>query len=95
MVIPEQQVLQHIPRRMGNNRALDDAVKCICSNGSTKPGPVYSEALVSLQKALNHSGEAVASETLGAAILLQMFEHSVDHAEFRWVVHANGVIRYV
>jgi hypothetical protein len=95
MVIPEQQVLQHLPRRLGSNRALDDAVKCICSNGSTKPGPVYSEALASLQKALNHSDQATTSETLAAAILLQMFEHSVEHAEFRWLVHANGVISMI
>lgn len=95
MVIPERQVLRHIPRRLGANRALDDAVKCICNASSaplSKPGPMYSDALYSLQKALDHSEQSMSTETLGAATLLQMFEHSVDHAEFRWMVHANGVI---
>jgi hypothetical protein len=101
MVIPETQLLQHIPRRLGINRALDNAVKCICSanstslHGSSKPGPIYSEALNSLQQALNDADKSLSSETLGAAILLQMFEHSVDHSEFRWVVHANGVINII
>ena len=101
MVIPETQLLQHIPRRLGSNRALDNAVKCICSanstslDGSSKAGPIYSEALSSLQQALNDANQSLSSETLGAAILLQMFEHSVDHSEFRWVVHANGVINII
>lgn len=94
-VIPEHQILQHIPRRLGSNRALDDAVKCVCSDGSLKPGQIYNNALNSLQKALSHSEQSISSETLGAATLLQMFEHSVDHAEYRWIVHANGVINMI
>ena len=96
VVLPEHQLLQHIPRRLGHNRALDDAVQCICTTPSRStpettpaiPEKQYGEALHSLQRALGNSNVASASETLGAAILLQMFEHSVDHSEFRWVVHA-------
>lgn len=101
MVIPETQLLQHIPRRLGRSRALDNAVKCICNANShsadsaSRAGPMYSEALNSLQQALNDTDHSLSSETLGAAILLQMFEHSIDHSEFRWVVHANGVINII
>jgi hypothetical protein len=56
------------------------------------PRSLYSDALSSLQQALNDTEQSVSSETLGAAVLLQMFEHSVDHAESRWLIHANGVI---
>ena len=99
VVIPEHQLLKHIPRRVGHSQALDDAVKCICSTGNnhcspdTMPAAVYSEALCSLQEALKDLDQSPTSETLAAAVLLQMFEHSVDHSELRWLIHANGVIK--
>ena len=105
VVVSEQRLLQHIPKRIGHSTALDDAIKCVCSpypsigsplvdtNGSMVAGRLYSRALRSLNRALSDTQESQSSETLAAAILLQMFEHSVDHAEFRWVVHANGVIK--
>lgn len=95
VVVPAHQILQHLPRRLGSSRALDTAVKCVCSNGSAAPGPIYSEALANLQEALNRSDRAVTSETLAAAMLLQMYEHSVDHAEYRWIIHARGVISMI
>ena len=93
MVIPEHQLFQLLPCRLGQNNALDDAVKCICTtntNGDSKP---YVKALHSLQDALNDANRSVTSETLAAATLLQMFEQYVDSADTAWLIHANGVIR--
>ena len=99
VIMPEHQLLKHIPQRVGHSQALDNAVKCICSTGGshgspeTMPAAIYSEALCSLQEALKDPDKSPTSETLAAAVLLQMFEHSVDHSELRWLIHANGVIK--
>ena len=105
LVVPEQLLLEHIPQRIGHSRALDDAVICICSarppretsldtvNVPMTTGSPYLTALKSLQSSLDDAKLAVSSETLAAATLLQMYEHSVDQPERAWVVHSDGVIK--
>ena len=56
-------------------------------------GASYLRALRSLQGALDHDHSSVAAETLAAATLLQMYEHSVASAHGGWLVHAKGVIK--
>lgn len=105
MVIPELYLFEQLPRRLGHNRALDNAVKLICASnvsqqgagavsaGSQAPTTEYVHALRSLQRALDDEHECVTSETLAAATLLQMYEHYVDSSSVGWTVHADGVIK--
>jgi hypothetical protein len=98
MVVSEKHILQQIPVRIGQSPALDDAVKCICgasqlAKDTCTSSPRYAKALQSLQQALQRTEGSVASETMAAALLLQMHEHSVSHTEFAWVAHANGVVK--
>ena len=104
MVIPEQQLLQLIPVRLGQSQALDDAVRCICSTPtqydqyltegkvSSTPAP-YLAAINSLQRSLLDDEACTASETMAAATLLQMYEHSAHETGSGWIAHANGVIK--
>jgi len=108
VVIPDQHVLKHIPIRIGTSKALDDAVNCICSDNGvgerkladmpfTQCVPssslLYSKALMSLQRALSEEGERISAESMAAATLLQMHEHSMAPSCRGWIAHARGVIR--
>lgn len=77
-----------LPRRTGHEPALDTAIKCVASilrrrRSSRDPsadGPPpgalaqYGDALRRLQDALNDTGRSRSAETLGATILLLLFE---------------------
>ncbi|KAK5174099.1 uncharacterized protein LTR77_001179 [Saxophila tyrrhenica] len=100
MVVPEQHILRHIPVRIGTNHALDDAVGCVCSDErrdsvctTIARSQMYPKALRSLQRVLTQEGKAISAETMAAATLLQMHEHSMAPSSSGWVTHANGVIR--
>ena len=104
VVVSESHLFQHIPKRLGESCALDDAVRCICSfpplvdtvETLDLAGVQYVRALRSLQRSLDDNNSSTASETLAAATLLQMHEHFTHQAHVSqrgWIVHANGVIR--
>lgn len=71
---------RHVPLRVGQNRALDDAIACIVNSwqtsrrGETQRRRDYAKALVSLQQCLDNKLECKSSETLGAALLLCEYE---------------------
>lgn len=92
--------LSFIPQRLGESKALDDAVKCICSTPSPDFGDDsitrrYLRALGSLQKALNNSIESMSSGTLAAATLLYIHEIFSSPFQQGWMVHADGVIKLI
>ncbi|KAK3713444.1 hypothetical protein LTR37_008402 [Vermiconidia calcicola] len=102
MIVPEHQILNQFVVRIGHSSALDDAVHCVCSRPNqsreteTKPfaqEQSYLKAINSLQRSLNDTERCLASETIAAATLLQMFEHSISPFQQNWVAHANGVIK--
>ncbi|KAK3690784.1 hypothetical protein LTR37_018958, partial [Vermiconidia calcicola] len=102
MIVPEHHILNHIAGRIGQSSALDDAVRCICScpkqptERKTTPlaqEKLYLKAINSLQRSLNDPERCLASDTIAAATLLQMFEHSMSPFQQNWVAHANGVIK--
>ena len=74
MVISNADILQQIPARIGQSRALDDAVACICKpptlasqSPSEFPSRLYANALTSLQRALQEDEKSAATETIAAA----------------------------
>lgn len=90
--------LSFIPKRLGESRALDDAVRCICSTpplqlGDDSTTRSYLKALASLQTALNDSAESMTSGTLTAATLLYIHEIFANPFQRSWMVHADGVIK--
>lgn len=105
-VLPFRPYLLFLPNRLGRNRALDDAVSCVCSatnaylrTGETNPNEAmvwYHRALRAIQEALLQPRLARASELLAAIMVLQWFE-----ARFRldggrnWVQHAQGAERLI
>jgi len=89
VVVPSELLLNHIPRRLGEHQALDDAVKVVCN--ATAPEETtraYGVALQSLQRSI---GRGITSETMAAAMLLQMHDFSRKHPQ--WAVHAKGVVK--
>lgn len=76
-----------IPSRIGYNKALDDAVSCLCTMYRSAPTTVvsspkatyqsYAKALASLRWCLSDPASCLEPETLCASILLQMCEVSI------------------
>lgn len=90
IVIPETRIMEHLPCRLGEDRALDDAVKLICTSDPSETIPAYGTALQSLQASIDCK---LSSETLGAATLLQMHDLFQNAGPvMSWAVHARGVI---
>lgn len=90
VVIPEFRIMEHLPRRLGEDRALDDAVKLICASGLSQTIRAYGAALRSLQDSIDRG---LSSEALGAATLLQMHDFFRQHSSAQtWAVHAKGAI---
>ncbi|KAK3114868.1 hypothetical protein LTR53_006366 [Teratosphaeriaceae sp. CCFEE 6253] len=96
-MMPATHILKHIPRRIGLNPALDDAVNCITQaplgHDSTRASVLYGVALRSLRRTLNDPRQCSAPETLAAASVLQMYEQHSNHPGQRWVHHARGVVK--
>lgn len=92
VVIPESRLMEHLPRHLGEGRALDDAVRLICSpSGHPQAVQAYGLALRSLRDSIAHG--SISTEALGAATLLQMHELSQGpQNSTSWVVHAKGVV---
>lgn len=92
VVIPESRLMEHLPRHLGEGRALDDAVRLICSpSGHPQTVQAYGLALRSLRDSIAHG--SISTEALGAATLLQMHELSQGPQDSAsWVVHAKGVV---
>ncbi|TKA38710.1 hypothetical protein B0A54_08673 [Friedmanniomyces endolithicus] len=95
--MPATHVLKHVPQRIGQNQALDDAVSCILYRPTAKDALAasrsYGTALSSLRTSLNDPVLSQAPETLAAASLLQMYEQYADRPGQTWVLHARGVVR--
>lgn len=90
-VMPAYVVLQYVPQLLGRSNSLDKAASCICSDGSAASQHAgYGRALRSIQVALWDDDTAVSSETLAAAVVLQMHENFIGHNSEGWV-HAKGV----
>lgn len=90
-VMPAYVVLQYVPQLLGRSKSLDQAASCICveeSAVSQRAG--YGRALRSIQAALLNEDTAASSETLAAAVVLQMHENFTGHNSEGWV-HAKGV----
>jgi hypothetical protein len=74
---------EFVPYRLGHNRALDDAVRCICIAYSSflcdkssvlQDRGEYCQALRSLRACLQDEKIALSSETLCAAMILRWYE---------------------
>jgi hypothetical protein len=75
-----------VPRRLGHNLALDDAISCICAIYRSRDSPLYTaskritrsyrKALASVRSHLGNPALRSTSEVLCASILLQYFEVS-------------------
>lgn len=81
--------MEHLPHRLGQDRALDDAVRLICASGPEATLDAYGRTLRSLQASIDRS---LSSEALGAATLLQMHDFFSRSNYQTWAVHATGVI---
>ena len=81
--------MEHLPRRLGEDAALDAAVKLICTLDQAETIRAYGMALRSLQSSIERG---LSSETLGAATLLQMHDFFRNFFYPTWAVHAKGVI---
>ncbi|KAK0796696.1 hypothetical protein LTR91_013803 [Friedmanniomyces endolithicus] len=96
-MMPATHVLKHVPQRIGQNQALDDAVSCILYRPTKQDALIasrsYGTALSSLRTFLDDPILSQAPETLAAASLLQMYEQYADRPGQTWVLHARGVVR--
>lgn len=90
VVVWERVLLDHIPQRLGQDRALDDAVKLICTSSSLEDSVrAYGTALRSLQRSID---QGLSSENMTAATLLQMHD-SFQKQLPSSAVHAEAVVR--
>lgn len=89
VVIPELRIIEHIPCRLGEDPALDDAVRLICTARPADALQAYGTALRSLNGSIN---QGLSSEAMAAATLLHMHELSRDASCSTWAVHAEGVM---
>jgi hypothetical protein len=90
---------RHIPQRLGQNQALDDAVRCICTvykstlTGNRSASALgrgdYYKALKSLRLSVLNPEEALSSNTLCAAVILSWYEVRVIPPTFLMI----GVIK--
>jgi hypothetical protein len=81
--------LDYVPRRLGHNKALDDAVSCLCTiYNSRAPIPFtenkkvrrsYTKAIKSVRTHLSDPTTRMDSNVLCASILLQSFEVSLAY----------------
>ena len=99
-MMPATHVLKHIPRRIGDNEALDDAARCVAKGSlcgrrkeQIEAQKLYVTALSSLRTALGEHAGACTSQALAAASLLQMYEQHVRDDGKDWMYHARGVVK--
>jgi hypothetical protein len=101
-MMPASHVLRHLPKRIGRNNALDDAVRCITYGPHALPihqrslesgALMYGQALRSLREAIEDPILRNLPETLAAASVLQMYEQYADFPSRTWIHHARGVIK--
>lgn len=82
-------MMEHVPQRLGKDRALDDAVRLICTSEPAGALRAYGLTLKSLQHSIDNGPS---TEAVGAATLLQMHDFFQNSFYQTWAVHASGVI---
>ncbi|KAF2810949.1 uncharacterized protein BDZ99DRAFT_519621 [Mytilinidion resinicola] len=92
--------LSFVPPRLGNSKALDDAVRCMGTHYigmlsrqesiMLSARQTYGHALRSLSKAIGDPKEAMSSETLCATMFLSIYELFACTKKHAWVKHAGG-----
>ena len=99
-MVPATHVLKHIPRRIGDSKALDDAARCVVKGSlcgrlqqQIEAQKLYVTAVTSLRTALDEYAGVCTPQTLAAASLLQMYEQHVRDDTHDWVYHARGVVQ--
>ncbi|EMC99287.1 hypothetical protein BAUCODRAFT_397284 [Baudoinia panamericana UAMH 10762] len=99
-MMPTTHVLKHVPQRIGQSRALDDAASCIVQQSpdtsavnSLQGRALYVKALRSLRIALGDPVQLCMPETLTAAAILEMYEQYADQPSHNWIIHAQGVVK--
>ncbi|CZR69486.1 uncharacterized protein PAC_19386 [Phialocephala subalpina] len=94
------QFFDFVPSRLGQSKALDDAVRCTLTAYSAclqeNAGSLnhdrreYYEAVRSLRIAFGDEKEALSDETLCAAVLLSWYEVLADNLDESWLTHICG-----
>lgn len=94
------QWLARLPPLTGRNTLLDNAVRAVTlahlgllhglDSFLNEARPFYGKALRLLSSALMDNTEALSAETLGATILLSLYEMFVSNSSKSWLRHAGG-----
>ncbi|KAH8800383.1 hypothetical protein F5884DRAFT_810157 [Xylogone sp. PMI_703] len=94
------QWLSQVPQYLGRSPALDRAVSCLnlhiaglmsCStNLVAESRQLYGQALLDLQRAINHKNTGFSSETLCATMMLSLYELFACTEDSSWVKHSGG-----
>ena len=92
--------LARLPPLTGRNKLLDSAVRAVAlahlglvhglMGFLIEARPLYGKALHLLSLALGNSTEALSAETLGATILLSLYEMFASSSSASWLRHAGG-----
>ena len=92
--------LARLPPLTGSNKLLDSAVRAVAlahlglvhglKSFLIEARPLYGKALHLLSLALGNSTEALSAETLGATILLSLYEIFASNSSKSWLQHAGG-----
>ena len=92
--------LARLPPLTGRNKLLDSAVRAVAlahlslvhglKSFLIEARPLYGNALHLLSLALGNSTEALSAETLGATILLSLYEMFASSSSKSWLRHAGG-----
>lgn len=92
--------LARLPPLTGTNRLLDNAVRAVAlahlglvhglKSFLIEARPLYEKAIHLLSLALGNSTEALSAETLGATILLSLYEMFASSSSKPWLRHAGG-----
>ena len=92
--------LARLPPLTGRNKLLDSAVRAVAlahlglvhglKSFLIEARPLYGKVLHLLSLALGNSIEALSAETLGATILLSLYEMFASSSSKSWLRHAGG-----
>ena len=92
--------LARLPPLTGRNKLLDSAVRAVAlahlglvhglKSFLIEAQPLYGKALHLLSLALGNSTEALSAETLGATILVSLYEMFASSSSKSWLRHAGG-----